>query len=136
MIVTPVSKRQIADRVAAAERGVEVARVHLANAEARLAEARQMKPVSAPRIDKLEPGAHVRLYFTSTYGNQEREEDAVFVGITGDGDDREATFRQPDSDSEPFEWQSYRYDGYWAYGSSAERLVLVEVFTPEEVAAR
>lgn len=83
------------------------------------------------RIDSLEPGAKVRLKFCGSGWNAEHDEDAVFVGVTGEGNDRRATFRSLDQrtyeDRVEYEWDAYRYNGRWAYGSSAETLRLLAV---------
>lgn len=72
----------------------------------------------AKRIDSLKYGQRVNLRF---HGRATREEDAIFRGIDGDGEDRRATFEQ-----DGFIWTAYRYQGHWAYGSSADRLQLLE----------
>lgn len=74
-----------------------------------------------PRIDTLKAGSTVELVFR--YG----VERAVFLGITGTGDDRRARFLQLNVDGEPYEWEAYRYNGRWAYGTSADRLTLYAV---------
>ena len=86
------------------------------------------------RIDSLTPGTPVRLKFCAEYSGKDGayEEDAVFVKLEGEGDDRLATFLTPDRETwsgtfAAYEWQAYRYKGRWAYGSSAETLRLVEV---------
>jgi hypothetical protein len=82
------------------------------------------------RIDNLEPETPVRLRFCGGFaGNQVREEDAVFVQIVGEGNDRRATFRSsyPNPEDGTYEWDAYRYNRRWAYGSSAEPLRLLEV---------
>lgn len=76
------------------------------------------------RIDSLKPGTKVRLRFGREFqGDGSDFEDAVFEGITDTGDDRRATFSQDGG----IEWDAYRYQGRWAYGSSAESLRLVEI---------
>jgi hypothetical protein len=78
--------------------------------------------LSTPRIDKLAPGTGVVLSFAGKY-----TESALFVGITGTGDQREADFVSINNSGRVYEWSAYRYNGSWAYGSSAERLSLVFV---------
>lgn len=73
------------------------------------------------RIDQLKPGTRVTLRYHGSMGNLTHDGDAEFVRITGDGDDRRAVFTEPSIG----EWEAYRYDGRWAYGSSADRLQLV-----------
>jgi hypothetical protein len=58
---------------------------------------------------------------------------ALFLGIDGEGDDRRAVFAQFDCGGNTFGWSAYRYNGGWAYGSSAERLSLVAVLTDPAV---
>jgi len=85
------------------------------------------------RIDSLEPETKVRLKFCAEFQGKDSayEEDAVFVGVTGEGNDRRATFRSLDQrtyeDRVEYEWDAYRYNGRWAYGSSAETLRLLAV---------
>lgn len=88
----------------------------------------------AKRIDSLEPGTPVRLKFCAEFQGKDGayEEDAVFVKLEGSGDDRRATFasldqRVPGEERVEYEWDAYRFNGRWAYGSSAETLRLVEV---------
>lgn len=75
------------------------------------------------KIDNLESGQAVRLQF-----NGKRIEAALFVSMidADKGDDRRARFVQIAGD-QSYEWDAYRYNGGWAYGSSAQRLSLVEV---------
>lgn len=58
------------------------------------------------------------------HGNDPRYksiDECVLVKIEGDGDDARATFR----DAAGMEWQAYRFRGRWAYGSSANRVSVV-----------
>lgn len=82
----------------------------------------------AKRLDSLKPGTKVRLKFhgTLSFGNAPYEETATFQGVVGEGDNRRALFSDLSSKS-PFDWEAYRYKNRWAYGSSAERLSVVEV---------
>lgn len=76
------------------------------------------------RIDSLKPGTKVTLRFMREFqGTGSYDEDAIFEGITGTGDDRLATF----SSTGDFSWSAYRFNGRWAYGSSAETLRLVAI---------
>lgn len=74
----------------------------------------------ARRIDTLKVGDKVRLKFAGSrsLGNDAHEETCIFNGIEGEGDKRRAKFD---------EWEAYRFRGRWAYGSSAENLVVLEV---------
>lgn len=81
----------------------------------------------ARRIDSLAIGTKVLLEFTGSMGNSGYTETMIFKGIEGTGDDRRATFA--DEYDASAEWQAYRYNGYWAYGTSADRLRLLEVIT-------
>lgn len=86
-------------------------------------------PVTTNRIDKLEPGQQVTLRFHGPYAAN--DETVTFLGIEGTGDDRRARFftrGTPLTKSDPddgYEWEAYRYNGTWAYGSSADRLSIV-----------
>lgn len=91
------------------------------------------------RLDSLKPGSAVKLSLAG------REEIAFFLGILGEGTERVARFAQTSTDvvpenvdryptnearwtvAETYEWAAYRYKGGWAFGTSAERLSLVEV---------
>lgn len=76
------------------------------------------------RIDKLAPGSFVELKIGGNF------EHALFVGVRGKGDERRAAFVQvADVPPSPhmFEWEAYRFNGHWAYGSSAELLRLSAV---------
>lgn len=74
----------------------------------------------ARRIDSLKAGDKVRLLFAGSrsLGNDSYEETVIFHGIEGEGEKRRAKFD---------EWEAYRFRGGWAYGSSAEKLSLLEV---------
>lgn len=80
-----------------------------------------------PRIDRLTPGTPVTLLFTG----EDRIGSALFLGITGDGDKRHAHFVSTSTTGDlgvarTYTWEAYRYRGAWAYGTSADRLTLVE----------
>lgn len=81
----------------------------------------------AKRIDSLTPDTEVTLRFHHR-GNS-YDEAATFLGISGEGDDRRARFRSADTETltagRTYEWEAYRYNGHWAYGTSADRLSLV-----------
>lgn len=75
------------------------------------------------RIDDLTGGEQVLLGF-----KDDVSEPAMFVRHEGEGEDREAVFsQQHEVTGEDFEWKAYRYQGRWAYGTSADRLRLVRV---------
>lgn len=75
------------------------------------------------RIDRLTPGQEVILKFhgSKSLGNEPHEETHTFLGIEGEGDERRAKFRYND-----MEWEAYRYQGRWSYGTSAEKLSIVQ----------
>lgn len=77
----------------------------------------------AERIDNLTPGSFVELEIDGDFEN------ALFVGVRGKGDERRAAFVQMAYPPPPhtFEWEAYRFNGHWAYGSSAELLRLSAV---------
>lgn len=74
------------------------------------------------RIDNLNNGDAVRLDLAGD------EEVALFVAVNGEGNDRRATFVQV-TPAGSYEWDAYRYNGGWAFGTSADRLRLVEVIS-------
>ncbi len=75
------------------------------------------------RIDKLVSGTVAKLKFHGSRGNQGYIEEFYFLGIDGKGDDRTAEFQYIEGE---MTWKAYRYNGRWAYGTSADRLSLVE----------
>jgi hypothetical protein len=78
------------------------------------------------RIDSLTPGSSVTLSF-KTWGTT-YEERAIFIKIIGEGNDRKARFLSVNSPGEQtYEWDAYRYQGRWVYGSSAQALSLASV---------
>lgn len=80
------------------------------------------------RIDSLKPNSRITLQFNGRGGNRTRREPALFLGVTGTGDDRRAKFRSfDDYNFRTYEWEAYRFEGFWAYGSSADRLQLISV---------
>lgn len=72
----------------------------------------------ARRIDSLQPNETVTLQFhgSKSLGNEPYLLEATFEGIIGTGEERRAQFD---------EVEAYRYNGHWAYGTSAEKLSLV-----------
>lgn len=91
-----------------------------------------MTTSTAVRIDRLERGAFVELDINGRY-----IERAMFIGIVGEGDARRARFVSAfkgegnaitEGDRKGYaEWEAYRYNGRWAYGSSAERMTVEAV---------
>lgn len=90
----------------------------------------------APRIDQLDRGAIVVLECGA--GKRAYDERALFVGIIGEHDDRRARFvsvsegggnhnRLRDDAKGYYEWEAYRYNGRWAFGTGAERIAVMEV---------
>lgn len=85
---------------------------------------KEVKMANKIRIDQLQAGQEVTLKFhgSKSIGNEPYEETHTFLGIVGEKDDRRAVFSDGST-----QWEAYRYNGGWAYGSSAERLSLVSV---------
>jgi hypothetical protein len=84
------------------------------------------------RIDTLNPGDTVLLDFGKDAGP---DEEAVFMRIIGEGDNRRAEFVSMDTSGPApslYVWQAYRYNGRWAYGTSADPLRLVRVTLPSD----
>ena len=73
------------------------------------------------RIDSLKPNTPVLLKF------REGTEEATFLALIGEGDERRARFIQHDDAVGLYEWEAYRFRGRWAYGTSADTLRLVEI---------
>jgi len=90
------------------------------------------------KIDNLKPCTLVELEFSNQWSLSEKEpstEHAVFVGMSGSGDERLAEFISPTNSDQMFTWSAYRYKGRWVYGSGAAPVRLVNVireFTPKE----
>jgi hypothetical protein len=78
-------------------------------------------------IEALSPGERVRLRFCGSpdWGSAHTDT-ATFLDLTGTGDDRRARFESRDQDGRLYEWEAYIFEGDWAYGTSAERLMLLE----------
>jgi hypothetical protein len=80
-------------------------------------------------ISHLTAGDKVTLEFSEECqgaGHAYREA-ATFVGIDGAGKSRLATFTTLDENGNEYEWEAYRYDGAWRYGSAADALYLVSI---------
>lgn len=78
----------------------------------------------AKRISKKNEGQLFHLKFHSSSGNSgyEMENVKLLEVFTGDRNEERARFE----DSEIGEWEAYRFNGRWAYGSSADRLSVIE----------
>ncbi len=63
-------------------------------------------------ISHLKVGQRVRVGYRSWIP----DEDDVFVGFSGEGEDRRATFRNEDGST----WDAYRFNNRWCVGSSAD----------------
>jgi hypothetical protein len=84
----------------------------------------------AIRIDKMIPGDIVTLDFCTNSKDSGNQERAMFVGHIGYGPDRRAEFACLDERGKVYEWEAYRYNGGWAYGSGAARLKVVSLDAP------
>lgn len=71
------------------------------------------------RLDSIAVGESVTATFhgSKNLGNEPYTLEVVVAGRSGTGDDRRVTL---DDDGASFE--VYRFNGHWAYGTSAERL--------------
>lgn len=79
----------------------------------------------AKRISKKNEGQLFHLLFdknTRWTGPVQDMKDVLLVKVEGSGDDARATF----SDDQIGEWEAYRYNGRWCYGSSCEPLRVIE----------
>ena len=79
----------------------------------------------AKRISSKNVGTKFHLLFdknTRFTGPVQDMEDVLLVKIEGEGDDQRATFK----DNEIGEWEAYRYNGRWCYGSSCEPLRVIK----------
>ena len=75
------------------------------------------------RLDSITPGSLI----TIRLDNSDDTEQAVFVGITGDGEDRCATLISETMEGGSHHWEAYRMNKRWVYGSSADSLSVVAV---------
>lgn len=73
------------------------------------------------QLDKMTVGKILTLDF----GNH--IDDAVFIGITGEGDHRKAHLVSATKGGALMPWEAYRFNGRWAFGSSAERVSIIGV---------
>lgn len=75
---------------------------------------------TAKRISDLKPNETVNLRFhgSKVYGNEPSTDEYTFLRFEGHGDDKRAIFDDG--------LEAYRYRGYWAYGTSAERVSIVK----------
>jgi len=74
----------------------------------------------AKRISTKNVGEIFELHFHGGM-NQDRWDFYRLIKVEGKGDDARATFQDLEP-NETFEWEAYRFNGHWAYGSSANRL--------------
>lgn len=85
--------------------------------------AKATPPAAKPaqkRISAKYVGEKLNLAFHGTYDRTVDEH--TLIKLEGEGDDARATFR----DVSGMEWEAYRYNGRWAYGSGAHRLTVVQ----------
>lgn len=75
------------------------------------------------RIDQI-PALSV---VTIVLGRNDESEEALFMGVTGEGDERQAHFVSRNYDGQPYQWAGYRMDGRWCYGSSGDSLRVLSV---------
>jgi hypothetical protein len=75
---------------------------------------------TAKTINGLKPGESVNLQFhgSKQFGNAPFQDERVFVGFTGEGEEKRAIFED--------DFEAYRYMGRWAYGASAEKLSIAK----------
>jgi hypothetical protein len=76
----------------------------------------------AKRISKKNEGQLFHLRFNSPYNPYEMKDVKLLEVFKGDRDEERARFEDP----EIGEWEAYKYNGRWAYGSSADRLSVIE----------
>lgn len=77
------------------------------------------------RIDKLTPNSKITLNFYAG-SSVAFTEDVTFLRIEGEGAEREAVFHSVPAGkpADAYTWRAYRFQGRWAYGTSADRLSL------------
>ncbi len=87
--------------------------------------------MSALRFDKLDIGSIIEVELERGGSREPTFEHVVFLGVTGEGDDRVAEFVSAHKDGSMYRWGAYRYrtgrSHRWAYGSSAQRISINRV---------
>ncbi len=87
----------------------------------------QVAPVK-PQIKSLKPGQQLILTFKNASNKVISEEEATFVSYAKNGDEQTATFSQVNpTTGKTYEWDAYRFQNRWVYGSSAEPLSIKEL---------
>lgn len=81
--------------------------------------------MSTPRLDKITPGSVVTLQFHEGAGQDSYEDTVLFLGVEGSGNERRAKFMSQTGGTATYTWEAYRYNGRWAYGTSADRLSVI-----------
>lgn len=72
----------------------------------------------AKRISPKNVGQQFNLRFVGSPGTSEFDTNEL-IKVEGEGDNMRATFRASFGD-----WEAYRWNGAWRYGSSADRLTV------------
>ena len=82
----------------------------------------------AKRIDILKPRELVRVKFhgSKRFGNEPYELDLVFLEVKGQGEDRRAVFAYDIDSTDQDQFEAYRSENRWCYGTSSERLSIVD----------
>jgi hypothetical protein len=73
------------------------------------------------RIDNIKPGSIVTLDLAGD------EHVARFEEIIGTGDERVARFTAKSGPCAEYAWDAYRFNGRWAFGTSAQRMSVISV---------
>lgn len=60
-------------------------------------------------------------------GRKDASEEALFMGVTGESDERQANFVSRNYVGDPYQWSAYRMNGRWCYGSSGDPLRILSV---------
>ncbi len=79
----------------------------------------------ARSISHLKPGQKVTLHFrgSRSLGNEGYVDTVVFKEHIGVGDDQRAVFTDENGRDQ---WEAYKFQGRWSYGTSAERLSIMK----------
>lgn len=103
-------------------------RGHVALLESSIATLKAWTPAKVAAVEASTPAKRISAKYVGEtltlafYGPYDRTtEEHTLVKFEGAGDDARATFR----DVSGMEWEAYRFKGRWAYGSSANRLTVV-----------
>ena len=80
------------------------------------------------RLGSIPVGHFVKIHFrgSKSLGNEPYDEVAQVVAHLGDGDNERVRLSALGYGGADIDFEAYRFEGHWAYGSSAERLSVLD----------